>query len=291
MLVPGEPHWALGNLERARVPALLQQVVEGRLARLGDARADHLAVAAVVGQRVPLAVWQTVGGLSEDEVLQTVERAVDAQLLEAGDDGAEVGFAHALVREVLYEGILPPRRRVWHRRVAEVLAEVPGADPDAVAYHFTQAGDARAIDWLVRAGDRALRAYAWLTARDRFVAAVALMEGDAARAGERGWLLYRIGRLLRLGDPAQGVAYLAEAERVAQAVGDPLLAAYALVDRGLLLCIAAEIEQGLAALAAGVAALEALPADQALPDPAFRLWIADALPALTVATVQETRRR
>ena len=198
----------------------------------------------------------------------------------------KVEFAHALVREVLYEGILPPRRRVWHRRVAEVdCGHCPRPDPDAVAYHFTQAGDPRAIDWLVRAGDRAFRAYAWLTARDRFLAAVALLEGDAARAGERGWLLYRIGRLLRLGDPAQGVAYLAEAERVAQAVGDPLLAAYALADRGLLLCIAAEIEQGLAALAAGVAALEALPADQALPDPAFRLWIADALPASTAATV------
>ncbi len=35
----------------------------------------------------------------------------------------------------------------------------------------------------------------------------------------------------------------------------------------------------MAALAAGVAALEALPADHARPDPAFRDWIADAMPA------------
>ncbi len=102
-------------------------------------------------------------------------------MLEAGRDGDSVGFAHALVREVLYEGILPPRRRVWHRRVAEVTAELPAPDPDAVAYHFTQAGDERAVDWLVRAGDRAFRSYAWLTARDRFVAAVALLEGEPAQ--------------------------------------------------------------------------------------------------------------
>ena len=82
--VPGEPHWVVGNLERVRVPALLQQVVEGRLARLGETARDHLAVAAVIGQRVPLDVWATVGGLTEDDVLQTLERAVDAQLLEAG---------------------------------------------------------------------------------------------------------------------------------------------------------------------------------------------------------------
>lgn len=277
LLIPGEPQWELGSLERARVPTLLQQVVEARLARLGDTTRTHLSIAAVIGQRVPLTVWQSVGGLSEDEVLDTVERAVEAKLLEAGDGGAEVRFAHALVREVLYEGILPPRRRVWHRRVAEVTAELPAPDPDAVAYHFNQAGDARAADWLVRAGDRAFRTYAWLTARDRFLAAVALLEGDAARAGERGWLLYRLGRLLRVSDPAPGVAYLAEAERVAQAVGDPLLAAYALVDRGLLLCLLLEIDQGMAALEGGVAALETLPVDYAFPNPSIREWIADAM--------------
>ncbi len=88
-------------------------------------------------------------------MLQTVERAVDAQLLEAGDDGDEVEFAHALVREVLYEGILPPRRRVWHRRVAEVLAELPGADPDAVADHFSRPGTrGRSTGWCGRASGR-----------------------------------------------------------------------------------------------------------------------------------------
>ncbi len=284
VLCPGDPRWTLGNLARVRVPALLQQVVEGRLARLGEAARGHLAVAAVVGQRVPLAVWQAAGGLGEDDVLLTVERAVEARLLEAGEDGSEVAFAHALVREVLYAGILPPRRRVWHRRVAEVTAGLPTPDPDAVAYHFAQAGDARAADWLVRAGDRAFRAYAWLTARDRFLAALALLEGDPARAGERGWLLYRLGRLLRLSDPGQGIGYLEEAERVAHAVDDPLLAAYALADRGLLLCILAQVERGVESLAAGVAALEALPADQARPDPAVREWIADALRASVVPT-------
>ncbi len=282
VLRPGEPRWTLGNLEQVRVPVLLRQVVEGRLARLGEAAREQLAVASVIGQRVPLAVWQTVGGLGEDEMLQTVERAVEARLLAADNDGAQVAFAHALVREVLYEGILPPRRRVWHRRVAEATADLPTPDPDAVAYHFAQAGDARAAAWLVRAGERALRAYAWLTARDRFAAAVALLEGDAARASERGWLLYRLGRLLRLSDPGQGVEYLEKAESIARSIGDPLLAAYALADRGLLLCILAQVERGVESLEAGVAALEALPADQARPDPAIGEWIADALPAMSV---------
>ena len=207
-----------------------------------------------------------------------MERAVEAQLIEAGDDGDQVGFAHALVREVLYDGVLPPRRRVWHRRVAEVLADVPGADPDAVADHFHRAGDARATDWLVLAGERAQGAYALLTARDRFAAAVALLEGDAGRAGERGWLLYRIGRLLRTVDPAHGVAYLEEAERVARAIGDSVLAAYALFDRGAVLGYAGNQEQGLAAMTAGAEALDALPPGHFGRDPALATWVADVWP-------------
>ena len=64
--------------------------------------------------------------------------------------------------------------------VAEVLAEL-GADPDAVAYHFAQAGDARATEWLVRAGERAQRAFAWRTATERFKAVAQMLEADPAR--------------------------------------------------------------------------------------------------------------
>jgi DNA-binding CsgD family transcriptional regulator len=279
VLRSGEPHWELGNLERVRVPPLLRQVVDGRLARLGETAWDRLAVAAVIGHEVPLAVWQAVGGLSEEDALETVERADEARLLEAGDDGAEVRFAHALVREALYEGIVPPRRRIWHRRVAEALLDLPATDPDAVAYHLEQAGDARAADWLVRAGERAQRAYALRTAADRFAAAVARLEGDESRAGERGWLLYRTGRMLRFADPAQGVAHLEEAERVARAVDDPILAAYAVCDRGGIHCFLGEMDRGLAAMEAGVAVLEALPADHLRADPRIATWIAASLPA------------
>ena len=52
-----------------------------------------------------------------------------------------------------------------------------------MGYHFRQAGDARAAAWLVRAGERAQRAYAWQAAIERFEAAVTLMErGRTGRA-------------------------------------------------------------------------------------------------------------
>ena len=84
--------------------------------------------------------------------------------MEAAPEGTSVRFDHALIREALYEGTLPPRRRGWHLRAGEVLAALAGPDPDAVAYHLRQVGDVRAAAWLVKAGERAYRAHAWLSA-------------------------------------------------------------------------------------------------------------------------------
>jgi predicted ATPase len=152
--------WTLGALDRTIVPSLLRQVIDGRINRLGEVTRKPLAIAAVIGQEVPLALWADVTDLAEEVLFDIVEQAVAARLLEAEQDGIRVRFVHALTREALYEGILPPRRRTWHRHVAEKLMAGPQADPDAVAFHLQEAGDPRAWEWLVKAADRAQRAYA-----------------------------------------------------------------------------------------------------------------------------------
>src|SRR5262249_48618094 len=147
--------------------------IDGRLARLGEAAQALLAIAAVIGQEVPLALWGTVAASDEETLLVVTERAIDAHLASA--TGETLTFRHALIREALYEGIAAPRRRRMHQQVGELLAVLREADPDAVAYHLQQAGDARAVVWLIRAGERAHEAFAWLTAAARFEAALTLM--------------------------------------------------------------------------------------------------------------------
>src|SRR5206468_2962214 len=82
-----------------------------------------LAGPAVIGQELPFDLWAVVSGADEEALLVAVERASEARLVEP--TGAGLRFAHALTREALYEGTLPPRRRGWHRRVGEVLAAMP----------------------------------------------------------------------------------------------------------------------------------------------------------------------
>ena len=250
----------LGDLAAVSVPPLLRQVIDARVDRLGDASRDLLAAAAVIGQVVPLELWRAVADADEATILATIERAVGARLLEPTAEGAR--FAHALVREALYEEILPLRRRAWHRRAAEALATTPGADPDAVAYHFRQAGDPRALDWLIRAGERARRTYAWEVAVERFERALALTDVNGASTGERGLLLYRLARLRRHADPRQALVALDDVSRIAAATGDRALAALVLFCRGMTRISLRETPQGLSELAAGVDALHALPVEE-----------------------------
>ncbi|MBA3329283.1 MAG: AAA family ATPase, partial [Actinobacteria bacterium] len=230
-----ENGWSLGELDRVLVPSLLRQVIDGRVARLGETTRQPLAIAAVIGQEVPLALWSEVAELDEQALLDVVDGAVEAHLLDAERDGTRVRFVHALTREALYESVLPPRRRTWHQLVAEVLLTSTDPEPDALAFHLQEAGDPRAWEWLVKAGDRAQRAYAWLTAAERLRTAAALLDGVAGKDRMRCQLLYRLSRLQRFSDPAGAIGALDEAGLLAARVGDPVLAAEVQWHRGNLL--------------------------------------------------------
>lgn len=264
-LHPANGGWALDDLTRLRVPPLLRQVIDGRLARLGEEAQSHLDVAAVIGQEVPLAIWPAVTGTGDEALLPIIDRAVEAHLLTETPDGLQVRFAHALIRQAVYEGVSPARRRLLHRRIAELLAERPHPDPDAVAMHFERASDRRAIEWLVKAGERAQLAFARLTAAERYEAALALLEAADEDLEQRGWLRYRIARLGRYSTPRQSIEYLDEALRIAAATGDRALDAAARYSRGLCRLYESDDHNDAAVLAemvAGCDALEALARDE-----------------------------
>ncbi|MGN6360027.1 MAG: AAA family ATPase [Thermomicrobiales bacterium] len=250
--------WTLSERTRVGLPPLLRQVLSGRLARLGERAERALAIAAVLGSEVPIGFWANVAGIAEDDLLDVIELAVRARILIESRDGQRITFAHALIRETLYEDLPPSRRVRWHRLAAEALVQTVAPDPDIVAYHFSQAGDPRAAEWLVRAGERAHRVYAHLTAATRFEAALALMRAEGSDRGEQGWILYRLARLRRYVTPKEGLAHLAEAAQLAAETGDRALAAHVRYYRGFLLCITNHLRQGLIDLAEGVEALRAL---------------------------------
>jgi DNA-binding CsgD family transcriptional regulator/tetratricopeptide (TPR) repeat protein len=265
-------------VDRVVLPPLLTQVIDLRVNRLGETARDLLSIASVIGQEVSLALWAEVASVRDDELLTLVETAIDARLLESNRDGMRARFAHALTRESLYESAFPPRRRQWHQQVAEALMRLPSPDPDAVAHHLVQAGDDRASTWLVLAGNRAQRVYAWLVAAERFIAAATALEDLPGKERERGWLLFRAARLMRLADPNRGLTLLYQAQRLAFAAGDKLLAGDAHYSIGLLLAYAEQFDGGLAEMSAGIDFLEKLDPTDLLGDSAVAIALADSLP-------------
>ena len=251
--------WTLRDLAHTTVPPLLRQVIDGRLGRLDAESQRLLTIAAVIGQEVPLDVWATVAQAGEEALLDVIEQAVRARLLTEMPSKPRAQFAHALVREAIYEGEMAIRRRRLHRLAGDALAALAHPDPDAVAYHFQQADDGRAAEWFIAAGEQAQRAWAWLTAADRYEVAASLMEANGGDAGERAWLLFRLALMRRYADTAQALVHLDAAGRLAAQTDDRLLSAQVIFYRGNLHCLAGRLGQGIAEMAEGVAALAALP--------------------------------
>ncbi|HEU5423650.1 MAG TPA: LuxR C-terminal-related transcriptional regulator, partial [Nitrolancea sp.] len=241
------------------LPLLVTQVIEGRLARLDEKTRGLLQVAAIVGQDVPLELWQRVSAAPEEALAAAIKQGQDSQLIEEAGGGERYHFRHALLRLALYEEVVAPSRRPWHRRVAEALAETPNPDPDQVAHHLQQAGDARAIEWLIKAGERAQLTYAWEIAAQRFDAALSRLTEQGAPAAERAVLLRRMAELVRYMDSRRALALVDEAQRLAQEAGEPGLALTSQVDSGLYLCFLGDYRAGLDRMVEAVDAFAVLP--------------------------------
>jgi DNA-binding NarL/FixJ family response regulator/tetratricopeptide (TPR) repeat protein len=152
--------WILEELGSTTVPPLVRQVIDQRLDQLDEPTQRLLEVAAVIGDEVQLDLWQAAGEVDDAGLAAALEQVAGAGLLFETADGERLRFSHALVRETLYTRQLVVRRRSLHRRVAELLADAPASLPHAVADHFAHAGDPRAIEWMVRAGERDLALHA-----------------------------------------------------------------------------------------------------------------------------------
>jgi DNA-binding CsgD family transcriptional regulator/tetratricopeptide (TPR) repeat protein len=118
---------------------------------LGPEGIDALQVASVLGQRFSLVELGRLLGRPTGLLLRSVEGATRNGLLV--EDGVELAFRHALIRDVIYQDLSPPVRTALHRDAAGVLAAL-GAPPVEVAHHLAlsaRTGDQEAIEWLRRA--------------------------------------------------------------------------------------------------------------------------------------------
>jgi DNA-binding SARP family transcriptional activator len=140
----------------------LTHLIRERLARFDVDRADVLRWAALLSPRIDLAMLAKLSGLDAAEVGATLEEAERQTILTTTDRGW--AFPHELIARAVYTEISPVRRRVMHRRVAELMEQDAALDlawSADLAHHATQSGDAAlAARAMVSAGKLCLRFFA-----------------------------------------------------------------------------------------------------------------------------------
>ncbi|MEV4343061.1 BTAD domain-containing putative transcriptional regulator [Actinoplanes sp. NPDC049596] len=173
------------------VPKGVREVLRRRVARLPDAVTSALRQAAVLGREADLDVLADVAGRDPDELLDALEVAVLAGLLEEPVPG-RVRFTHALVRDTLYEDTPLLRRARLHERALRVLdGTVEAATLSrhaAAAANPATASDA--VRYAIDAARHAERAGSWREAAAQWREALRLHELAGSRAtGEKSALL------------------------------------------------------------------------------------------------------
>jgi class 3 adenylate cyclase/DNA-binding SARP family transcriptional activator len=176
---------------RLGVPDSAKELVARRLSGLPAETVSALRTAAVIGRTFKPELVATVENDDPDAVLDALEQAVAAGLVEEVSADQQ-SFVHALVREAIYERAGAGRRVRLHRRVAEEL-ETRGADPAELAHHYLAAGDrGKGLEYSVATAERALGQFAYEDAALHYARALEAL-GDAD-------LVRRCELLLALGD-------------------------------------------------------------------------------------------
>jgi predicted ATPase len=173
----------------AAVPGSVQSLVQARLDHL--ATPDKLAIqaASVFGQRFGL---EALRGILDDPGYDCAA-VVEALLVRPASDGFL--FAHALIRDAVYDTLLKTRRRELHRRAAAWFAE---RDLTLHAEHLDRADDsAAALAYLAAAREQA-REYRYeqaLALADRGLGLAAGVTERFALTCLRGELLEHLGAM------------------------------------------------------------------------------------------------
>jgi predicted ATPase/class 3 adenylate cyclase len=152
-------HYALtGPLPPMAIPATLEGSLLARLDRLAPAR-EVAQVAAAIGREFSYELLAAAAPLPQEELLAALEHLVESGLVfrRGVPPHANYSFKHALVQDAAYATLVRAKRQRLHATIAAAIEqkfpETAQTQPELLAYHHTEAGQAEAaIRYWLRAG-------------------------------------------------------------------------------------------------------------------------------------------
>ena len=253
------------------LPSSLRDVLAARLAQVDDATIDVLREAAAVGRRVHGELLAAISRAEPDAVDHSLRVATDARMLVVDDDGRRVRFRHALLREAVYDELLPGDRIELHRRIATTLSERPElGDPtpsvaaaDLARHWLGASAVTEAFAALLDAGRLAMRVSAWAEARWAFEQALALWDrlddaSDVAAAPRSAVLELTAQQAWYEGDTRRALELNRRAQLEPDVMSDPIRLGRTLVSEAW---YHMDLGEGAAARAAAQRAIDIVPVE------------------------------
>jgi DNA-binding CsgD family transcriptional regulator/tetratricopeptide (TPR) repeat protein len=217
------------------LPPSLSDILLARVDRRSSATQDVLRVVAVGGRRVSDRLLAAVSPLSDTERVSALQEAVVHGLLIFEPSGS-YAFRHALMREAVYQDLLPEERSRVHSAYGEALSAAPELARDELtvvgdlAHHWYAAHDLpRALAAATQAGSVAEHRSGFAEARGHYERALELwdqVDAPAARVGiGRIELIRRAAEVANLaGDHGRAAALIRTAIGYVGRVAEPVLA-------------------------------------------------------------------
>ncbi len=249
---------------RIGIPPTVRGVISARIDRLSEAAQETLQIASVFGDPVVTADVAAVANASVDQIDVSLAELTRAALMTATTPEAEVHqFAHDLIREVAYSGMVRDRRRILHRLALDHLAlgEKDASESLLEALHRQAVGAeewSRAVAYARLAAAKAIDCSAYRSSLGFIEAALAALDHiEPTRAVAELEIDLRLEARIALGATAdlnQMLAYAKQAETKAQQIGDSRRVLSATVQKASALIFLGAAEES---LSAGEAALKA----------------------------------
>jgi class 3 adenylate cyclase/tetratricopeptide (TPR) repeat protein len=167
LLVRDNGSWRVTQqIGQADISSTIHGVISARVDRLEQQSKRILQEASVIGRSFYFEILKRISELKEgiDRCLSGLER-LDLIKARSIQPELEYFFKHALTQEVVYNGLLKKERRKIHERTGKIIEQLyHDRLPEfyeALSYHFKMGQSIhRAIDYLMKSGQKSLRRYA-----------------------------------------------------------------------------------------------------------------------------------
>ena len=197
--------WKFKEVSKIEFPESVKNVLKVRFSRLDDECQSILTLASFVGNDFTLEAMSALTGIEENKLLDLMDKMLKTGLIKEREVRGEgvCSFADILVRDVVYEEVSLLKRKKLHGVVGSALEKVYAKKIDEhsgeLASHFLESGDKeKALDYFLKAGDKAVKIHANTEAISYFQSALRLLDETEGKYQEKAHVLETLGDIKRI---------------------------------------------------------------------------------------------